>query len=59
LKTLNNITGIISLTVNRSNIMMLVGNPLSSLPSSTSLELFFDSDEDGVVDALDNCPNTP
>ena len=51
-------TGFIFLHISRP-IYDVVGNTLDQLPSSTSLELFFDSDEDGVVDALDQCPDTP
>ncbi|MDC0478797.1 gliding motility-associated C-terminal domain-containing protein [Flavobacteriaceae bacterium] len=51
-------TGTIFLNILRP-IYDVVGNPLFQLPSSTALELFFDSDEDGIVDALDQCPNTP
>ena len=51
-------TGFIFLHISRP-IYDVVGNTLNQLPSSTSLELFFDSDEDGVVDALDQCPDTP
>ena len=51
-------TGIISLHISKP-IYDLVGNSIDQLPSSTALKLFFDSDEDGVVDALDQCPDTP
>jgi hypothetical protein len=59
--TFNNLKqygGFITLQISRT-LYDLVGNSISQLPSSTSLELFFDSDEDGVVDALDQCPDTP
>ena len=51
-------TGIISLKLT-DPIYDLVGNSLSNLPSSTFVELFFDSDLDGVVDSIDLCPETP
>ncbi|MDA9679423.1 gliding motility-associated C-terminal domain-containing protein [Flavobacteriaceae bacterium] len=59
--TFNNLkqfSGFITLQIS-TTIYDLVGNSIIQLPSSTNLKLFFDSDEDGVVDALDLCPDTP
>jgi len=40
-------------------IFDLVGNSLDQLPSTTSVTLFFDNDGDGIVDSIDQCPDTP
>ena len=40
-------------------IFDLAGNSLSQLPSTSSITLFFDSDGDGIIDALDQCPDSP